>query len=62
MTSIDTWQTISFNVQGIDTLCHCFGIMPAVYCEFKGRFHAAELVWLFSGASEDGMHFQLPTY
>ena len=59
MTSIDTWQMISFNADGIDTLRNCFGIMPAVYHEFEGRFHAAELAWLVAGASEDGMHYQL---
>ena len=61
MTSIDTWKTISFNVHGIDTLRQCFGITPAVYREFEGRFHAAELAWLVAGAAEDGMHFQLRT-
>ena len=59
MTSIDTWRTISFNVNGIDTVRQCFGIMPPVYREFEDRFSAAELAWIVAGASEDGNHFQL---
>jgi len=58
MTSTDAWRTHSFNAQGIDGVRQCFGIMPAVYREFEGRFKAAELAWLITGASEDASHFE----
>ena len=59
MTTVDTWRALRLNVDGMENICCCFGIAPAVYREFYNRFQAAELAWLVAGASHDGAHLQL---